>query len=98
VKNGVFWDVTPCGSCKTDAFEELSATVIAVTRIGELGTTLAVISKPTVDWYQVMFEVLVPANVPGSLSSHICGLSKNKQNLLNRAPTQVIRDSGAVYR
>jgi hypothetical protein len=33
VKNGVFWDVMP---------EELSASFIRVTRIGELGTTLAV--------------------------------------------------------
>jgi hypothetical protein len=35
MKNGVFWDVTPCGS------EELSTSFIRVTRIGELGTTLA---------------------------------------------------------
>jgi hypothetical protein len=41
MKNGVFWDVTPCGSCKTDVSEELSASFIKVTRIGELGTTLA---------------------------------------------------------
>jgi hypothetical protein len=46
-KDGVFWDVTPCGSCKTDVSEELSA-FIRVTRIGELGTTLAVTSnQPT---------------------------------------------------
>jgi hypothetical protein len=42
MKNGVFWDVTPCGSCKkTDVLEEPSASFIRVTRIGELGTTLA---------------------------------------------------------
>jgi hypothetical protein len=39
MKNGVFWDVTPCVS------EELSASFIRVTRIGELGTTLAVTSN-----------------------------------------------------
>jgi hypothetical protein len=44
-KNGVFWDVTPCGSCKTDVSEELIASFIRVTRIGELGTTLAVTSN-----------------------------------------------------
>jgi hypothetical protein len=31
VKNGVFWDVTPCGSCKNDVPEELSSTIIRVT-------------------------------------------------------------------
>jgi hypothetical protein len=43
MKNGVFWDVTPCGSLRTDVSEELSASFIGVTRIGELGT-LAVTS------------------------------------------------------
>jgi hypothetical protein len=41
----MFWDVTPRGSCKTDDSEELSASFIRVTRIGELETTLAVTSK-----------------------------------------------------
>jgi hypothetical protein len=35
MKNGVFWDVTPCGSYKNS--EELSVSIIRVTRIGELG-------------------------------------------------------------
>jgi hypothetical protein len=43
-KNGVFWDVTPCGSCKNRR-EELSPPSIMVTRIDELGTTLAVTSN-----------------------------------------------------
>jgi hypothetical protein len=41
LKNGVFGDVTPCGSCKNHVSEELSASFIRVTRICELGTTLA---------------------------------------------------------
>jgi hypothetical protein len=41
MENGVFWDVTPCGSCKSRRFEELSASFIRMTRNGELGTTLA---------------------------------------------------------
>jgi hypothetical protein len=45
VKNGVFWDVTPCGSCKNRRLEELSVSFIRVTGIGELGTTLAVTSN-----------------------------------------------------
>jgi hypothetical protein len=40
--NGVFWDVTPCGSCKNRVSEELSASFIRGTRIGELGTKIAV--------------------------------------------------------
>jgi hypothetical protein len=40
MKNGAFWDITPRGSCKTNVSEELSASFIRVTRIGELGITL----------------------------------------------------------
>jgi hypothetical protein len=45
VKNGVFRDVTPCGFVRTDVLKELSASIIKVTRIGELGTTLAITSN-----------------------------------------------------
>jgi hypothetical protein len=34
-----------CGSCKNDVSEELSASFIRLTRIGELGTTLAATSN-----------------------------------------------------
>jgi hypothetical protein len=44
-KNGVFWDVTPCGCLRTDVSEELSAFIIGVTRIDELETTLALTSN-----------------------------------------------------
>jgi hypothetical protein len=44
MKNGVFWDVTPC-LVRTDVSEKLNASFIRVTRIGELGTTLAVTSN-----------------------------------------------------
>jgi hypothetical protein len=45
MKNAVFWDVTPCGSWKIDVSDELSPYIIRVTRIGELGITLAVTSS-----------------------------------------------------
>jgi hypothetical protein len=45
MKNAVFWDVTPYGSCKNHVSEEFSASFIRVTRIGELGTTLALTSN-----------------------------------------------------
>jgi hypothetical protein len=41
MKNGVFWDDV----VRTDVSEELSTSFIMVTRIGELGTTLAVTSN-----------------------------------------------------
>jgi hypothetical protein len=43
MKNGVFWDVTP-RLVRTDVSEEPSAS-IRVTRIGEVGTTLAATSN-----------------------------------------------------
>jgi hypothetical protein len=39
MKNGVFWDVRPVALVRTDVSEELSASFIRVTRIGELQTT-----------------------------------------------------------
>jgi hypothetical protein len=42
MKNVVFWDVTPCGYFKKDLSEERIAPIIRVTRIGVLGTALAV--------------------------------------------------------
>jgi hypothetical protein len=41
MKNGVFWDVTPCGSCKNRRFG-VSASTIRVITIGGLGTTLLI--------------------------------------------------------
>jgi hypothetical protein len=36
MKNGVFWDVTSCGSCKNRSFGGTYASFIRVTSIGEL--------------------------------------------------------------
>jgi hypothetical protein len=46
MKNGVFWDVTPCVALvRSDVSEKLSTSSISVTRIGELGTTITVTSN-----------------------------------------------------
>jgi hypothetical protein len=45
MKNVVFWDVRPCGSCKDRSSEKCIASIIREKRISELGTTLAVISN-----------------------------------------------------
>jgi hypothetical protein len=36
MKNDIYWDVTPCGSVRTDISEERSASFIRVTRLCEL--------------------------------------------------------------
>jgi hypothetical protein len=41
MKNIIFWDVTPCGLVRTEVSEELSASIIRVTRIDELGALAA---------------------------------------------------------
>jgi hypothetical protein len=38
LKNTIFWDVTPCGSCKYRCFAGTWRPIIKVTRIRELGT------------------------------------------------------------
>jgi hypothetical protein len=45
MKKGVFWDVTPCGSCKNRRFGGTWRLLHQVTRIGELGTTQAATSN-----------------------------------------------------
>jgi hypothetical protein len=45
MKKGVSWDVTPSGSCKNRRFGGLNDSIIRVTRIGELGTKLALTSN-----------------------------------------------------
>jgi hypothetical protein len=45
INNGIFWMLRSMALVRTDVSEELSASLIRVTRIGELGTTLAVTSN-----------------------------------------------------
>jgi hypothetical protein len=45
LKNGVFWDVTPCGSCKNRRFGGTWRLLHQMTKIGELGTTQAATSN-----------------------------------------------------
>jgi hypothetical protein len=46
--NAIFLDVAPCGSCKNRHSGGTIGSIIRVTRIGELGTSLAVISNRNV--------------------------------------------------
>jgi hypothetical protein len=45
LKNNIFCDVTLCGSCENWCFRGRYTSIIRVTRIGELGMTLAVTSN-----------------------------------------------------
>jgi hypothetical protein len=59
MKNGVFWVVTPCGSCKTDVSEEPGAFFIRVTKIGELGTKAATSNRRTLRRKTTFFAAYV---------------------------------------
>jgi hypothetical protein len=50
VKNAVAWGVTSCDSCKNQCFGKRITSILRVTRIGELGTTLAVTSNRSTLW------------------------------------------------
>jgi hypothetical protein len=45
MKNSVLWDVCRVALVRTDVSEELSASFIRVTRIGELGTQRASVAS-----------------------------------------------------
>jgi hypothetical protein len=55
LKNALFWDVTSLDLLRTEVSEERSAYIIRVTRIGELGTTLAVTSNGPSLWRNTAF-------------------------------------------
>jgi hypothetical protein len=90
MKNGVFWDVTPCDSLRTDVSEELSASFIRGTRIDELGTKLAVTSNQRMlVFLRSVRQLLVTASVvPSSLILVTLmkeGLSSSERSVLRRA-------------
>jgi hypothetical protein len=64
MKNGVFWDVTPLAPVRKDVSEELSASFTMLTRIGELGTTLAVTSKQKQTPWSLVRERTIPTERP----------------------------------
>jgi hypothetical protein len=79
MKNAIFWDVPSCGACNNLRFGVTSHSIIRETRIGELGTTLAVksnrrtlrknnILKCTIVFLRSLLRLLVTANVVPSSS------------------------------
>jgi hypothetical protein len=66
MKNAVFWDVTPCDSCKNRRFGGTYFLHQQGLKIGELGTTLAVTSNRRTHAFVFLRSVrrlLVTANV-----------------------------------
>jgi hypothetical protein len=67
IKNAVFWDVMPFDSYKNDVSEERIDSIIRVTRIYELGITLAIINNRSTLLRNTMLRLLITDNVPSSL-------------------------------
>jgi hypothetical protein len=79
MNNGVFWDVT---LVRTDVLEELGAS-IRVTRLGELGTTLAVtcnrgmLQRNTFKKQSALKSVVIIAKVQICAPGHLNTASEN---------------------
>jgi hypothetical protein len=63
MQNAVYWDVTPCGSCKNRISEERMAFIIRVTRIGQLGMLAVTRNRSTLlkfvaRWFTLMMEAI----------------------------------------
>jgi hypothetical protein len=72
MKNAIFWDVMPCSSVSTDVSQEHSVSIIRLTRIGELGTTLAVTSNRSMlrrNTINVRFEVFTAVTISSQHTS-----------------------------
>jgi hypothetical protein len=70
MNNAVFWDVTPYAFVRTDVSEERIASIIRVTRIGELGTLSATSNRVTANVVPSS-PILLPLMIEG-LSSKKC--------------------------
>jgi hypothetical protein len=94
MKNDVFRNMTPCGSCKNQRLEERIASITRVTIIGELVTTLTITSNN-----KQTLRLLVTANVvprsPTLVTLMMVRSSETSE--LTRATRCHISDDGIPY-
>jgi hypothetical protein len=88
---------------RTDVLEELSASIIRVTRIGELGTTLAVTSNrrtPRAVFLRSVRRFLVTASVPSSpilVTVMLEAIRSSETSVLTRTTRRNVSEDGILH-